>query len=166
MKSSSTEQPVDQISERWVRLRIVTPVFVLVGLILVGLSVLLPLLMLATTEHQGVVVTFMSGYVRTLSPFITDAAMASSFIAGIVLLSFEKSRPSAMSVLLGALTLSVLIAEIALSLYLSIVHPLRATGQSLSGIYTLIGLVPLGLACTMFTIASVVSNHPKSDDET
>jgi len=162
----STERGSDQISERWIGLRILRPMFVLVGLVLVGLSLLLPVLMRAATEHRGAVVTFSSGYVRALSPLITDAAIASSFVAAIVLLSFEKSRPNATSILLGALTVSVLIAEIALSIYLSVVRPARASEPNLSGIYTLIGLVPLGLACTMFTLASIWSSGSQSSEGT
>jgi hypothetical protein len=135
-------------------------VFVLVGLVLVGLSVLLPILMEAATEHRGVAAIFTSGYLRSLTPFITDVSMVSSFIAAIVIVSFEKSRPSVASVLFGVLTLSVLAAEISLSLYLSVVRSLRGTVPSLLGIYALIGLVPFGLACTMFTLASIVSSRP------
>jgi len=140
---------------------ILRPVFVLVGLVLIGLSVLLPVTMGAVTEHRGVATNFLSGYLRSLTPFITNVSMASSFIAVIVILSFDKSRPSFLSVLFGAVTLSVLAAEISLSLYLSLARPLRATAPNLMGIYTLIGLVPFGLACTMFTLASIISTGPQ-----
>jgi hypothetical protein len=46
--------------------------------------------------------------------------------------------------------------EISLSLYLSMVRPLTASAPPLLAIYLLIGLVPLGLGCTLFTLASVI----------
>jgi hypothetical protein len=117
------------------------------------------------TERRGVAVAFVSGYLRSLSPFIIDVAMVSSFIAAIVIVSFEKSTPSVNSVLLGMLTLSVIAAEVSLSLYLSLIRSLRATAPSLLGIYALIGLVPFGLACTMFTLASIVSSRSQSSNQ-
>ena len=126
MTLSSTRQLIERNRDYGVGLRILKPVFVLVGLVLIGLSVLLPVMMGAATEHRGAAATFLLGYLRSLTPFITDVSMVSSFIAAIVILSFEKSRPNGTSVLFGALTLSVLAAEIALSLYLSEVRPLRA----------------------------------------
>jgi hypothetical protein len=108
------------------------------------------------TQHRGVSGTFMPGYLRSLAPFITVASMASCFVATAVILSFEKSRPTGKSVLFGVLTLSVFAAEISLSLYLSLVRPSAATVPSVVGIYALIGLVPFGLACTMFTLASLL----------
>jgi len=137
-------------------------VFVLVGAFLVSLSVLLPVLMENATNHRGLTPTFGSIYLRVLSPFVTVAAMASSFIAAAAILSFEKSRPSHFSVLLGIMTLSVFVAEIVLSAYVSTVHPLPATTLAPLAIYVLMGLVPLGLACTLFTIASMLSYSPRS----
>jgi hypothetical protein len=73
-----------------------------------------------------------------------------------VILSFEKSRSTSTSVLFGVLTLSVFATEISLSLYLSLVRSPPATVSPVLGIYALIGLVPFGLACTMFTLASLL----------
>ena len=73
-------------------------------------------------------------------------------------MSFEKSRPGAASVLFGALTLCVFGVEISLSLYLSLLRPLAVSASALVGLYLLIGLVPFGLACTMFTLASLVGS--------
>ena len=160
MTRSSKKQLIDQNADCCAGLRILRSAFVLVGLVLICLSVLLPVMMGATSEHRGVAATFLLGYLRSLTPFITNVSMASSFIAAIVILSFEKSRPNVVSVLFGALTLSVLAAEISLSIYLSLVRPLRATAPNLLGVYALIGLVPFGLACTMFTLASMVSSRP------
>jgi len=137
-------------------------VFVLVGAFLVSLSVLLPVLMENATNHHGLTPTFGSIYLRFLSPFVTIAAMASSFIAAAAILSFEKSRPSRFSVLLGILTLSVFVAEIVLSAYVSTVRPLSAATPAPMAIYVLMGLVPFGLACTLFTLASMLSYPPRS----
>ena len=161
MTQSPKEQLIDQSADSCAGSRFLRSVFVLVGLVLIGLSVLLPVMMGAVTEHRGVAAAFLSGYLQSLTPFITNVSMASSFIAAIVILSFEKSRPNLASVLFGAVTLSVLATEISLSLYLSLVRPPRATAPNLLGVYALIGLVPFGLACTMFTLASLVSSHPQ-----
>jgi hypothetical protein len=134
--------------------RIFEIVLVLMGLALVVLSVLLPVLMGATTDYG--VGAFRSGYVRVLTPFITGISMASSFIVALVILTFEKSKANAASVLFGVLTLSVFSVEISLSVYLSVVRALTASAPPLLAIYLLIGLVPLGLGCTMFTLASVI----------
>jgi hypothetical protein len=155
MKPTPAQQPIDQNGAHPTGLRILGIVFVLVGLILVSLSVLLPILMQTVTQHRGVGGAFMPGYLRSLTPFVTNASIASSFVATAVILSFEKSRPTGKSVLFGGLTLSVFATEISLSLYLSLVRPPTATVPL--EIYALIGLVPFGLACTMFTLASLLS---------
>jgi hypothetical protein len=148
---------IDQNVEYTIGPRILEVVFIVVGLVLVSLSVLLPSLMETVIEHRGTGATFMSSYLRSLTPFITNVSMASSFVATAVILSFEKSRPKVTSVLLGGLTLSVFAAEVSLSLYLFLVRPPTATAPSLLGLYVLMGLVPFGLACTMFTLASMIS---------
>jgi hypothetical protein len=55
------------------------------------------------------------------------------------------------------LTLAVFVGEIALSLHLSLVRPQAAAMPTVLETYALIGLVPFGLACTMFTLASLMS---------
>lgn len=136
--------------------RIIEIALVLIGLAFVVLSILIPVRMGATTEY-GVGAAFRSGFVRVLTPFITNVAMASSFVVAAVILTFEKSRANTASVVFGVLTLSVFFAEISLSLYLSVVRP-RTTGTPfLLMVYLLIGLVPLGLGFTMFTLASIIS---------
>ena len=130
-------------------------VFALIGLALVVLSVLLPVSMGATTEY-GVGAVFRSGYFRVLTPFITNASMVSSFVVAAVILTFEKSKTNTASVFFGVLTLSVFSVEILLSLYLSVIRPLTARAPPPLAVYLLIGLVPLGLGCTMFTLASTI----------
>jgi hypothetical protein len=149
-------QVVDEKVEPSGGLRVLTAVFILVGLVLVTLSVLLPILMETVVQHRVVGRVFITGYVRSLTPFITDASMASSFVATAVILSFEKSRPTRTSVLFGLTTLSVFAAEFSLCLYLSLLRPPAASVQTITEIYALIGLVPFGLACTMFTLASLL----------
>jgi hypothetical protein len=105
-------------------------------------------------EHGGAGSTFRLGYLRALTPFITNVSMASAFVIAAVILSFHKSKANSVSVLFGILTLAVSSAEISLSFYLSLTRPLTANAPMLE-IY-LIGLVPLGLACTMFTLAATV----------
>jgi ACR3 family arsenite efflux pump ArsB len=123
---------------------------------LAALSVILPILMEGVIAHHGGE-TFMAAYLRSLTPFITLASMASSFIAAAAVLSFERSRPSSVSIAFGLATLVVFAVELSLSIYLFSARALAGTAQTLSEIYALIGLVPFGLACTMFTLAAIVS---------
>jgi len=83
--------------------------------------------------------------------------MASTFVAAVAILSFERSRPNRVSVGFGLSTVAVFVAELLLSIQLSSARSYVGGGQSLFEIYVLVGLVPLGLACTMFTLASMVS---------
>ena len=137
-------------------MRIVVVALVLIGLSFVVLSVLIPILMGATTEY-GVGAAIRLGFVRVLTPFITNLSMASSFVVAAVILTFERSRANTASIVFGILTLSAFLAEISLSVYLSVVRP-RTTGPPLLlVVYLLIGLVPLGMGFTMFTLASIMS---------
>jgi hypothetical protein len=131
--------------------------FVLLGAVLVVLSLFLPILMRTAAERQSNAATFGAGYLRSLTPFITTASMASTFVAAAAILSFEKSRITRMSVLFASLTFSVFASEIALSVYLLIVRSQSSAVLAPLPIYALIGLVPFGLACTMFTFASIMS---------
>jgi len=133
--------------------RILELTFVILGFGLMLLSIVLPILMETAVQHRGAIT---AGYLRYLTPLIVDAAMASSFVAIVVILSFERSWASRKSVLFGIVTLSVFVTEIVLSLYLSLVRSPVGAASIVFGIYTLIGLVPLGLACTMFTLASLL----------
>jgi len=157
MNSALTQQ-LDHREQGSGELHVLKLAFILLGVVLVGLSVFLPIMMGATAEHRAVGTSFSSGYLRSLTPFVTIASMASSFVAAAVILSFEKSRPGAASVLFGALTVCVFAVEIFLSLYLSLLRPLVSGAWGLFGLYLLIGLVPFGLACTMFTLASLVGS--------
>jgi hypothetical protein len=112
---------------------------------------------IATGRH-GLAANFESIYLRSLTPFITIASMASSFIAAAVILSFEKSKPGRMSVPFGVLTFLVFATEIAVSIYISDLRSPSQIALTRLMIYVLIGLVPFGLACTMFTLASMMPN--------
>jgi len=153
MVHSTLTHSIDLDKRGFPGLRIVQLVLILIGLALVVFSALLFLMGTATAGGPGAV--FKSGYVRILTPFITNVSMASSFVVLVVILTFEKSKANAASVLFGVLTLLVFCAEISLSLYLSVGRPLTSASP-LMAIYLLIGLVPLGLGCTMFTLASIV----------
>ncbi|MGD0422281.1 MAG: hypothetical protein ABSA92_02350 [Candidatus Bathyarchaeia archaeon] len=157
MVSMSSAQPVTQDAKHSASLSISELLLVLVGLASVVLSVILPLLMRGVIEHGGGGVTFRSGYLRVLTPFITNVSMASAFVVAVVILSFDKSKANAVSALFGILTLAVSSAEISLSFYLSLSLPLTANAPMME-IY-LIGLVPLGLGCTMFTLAAIMSSR-------
>jgi len=133
--------------------RILELTFVILGFGLMLLSIVLPILMETAVQHRGVLA---AGYLRSLTPLIADAATASSFVAIVVIMSFEKSRVSRKLVLFGVVTLSVFVIEILLSLYLLLVRSPTGAASIVFGIYALIGLVPLGLACTMFTLASLL----------
>jgi hypothetical protein len=148
---------VDQDVKYVAGLRVLQVVLILVGVILVALSVVIPVWMAAMTRGGGVSVAIRSGYLNALTPFITTVSIASSFVVAAVILSFEKSKANVASVLFGILTLSVLTAEISLSIYLSLVRPLSGTAPTQLAIYALVGLVLLGLGCTMFTLASIIS---------
>jgi len=155
MANSPSTDPIDRAGGWPPGVRIFGIVFVLIGLALIMLSVILPVSMGATTEY-GVGATFRSGYVRALTPFITNVSMASSFVVATVILTFEKSKANTASVLFGGLTLFVFSVEISLSVYLSFLRPLTARTLPVFPIYLLISLVPLGLGCTMFTFASLI----------
>ena len=154
---STSTQPVAQ-GLKYVRgLRVLQVVLILVGLILVALSAVIPVWMGAMIRGGGESAAIRSGYLRALTPFITTVSMASSLIVAAVILSFEKLKANVTSVLFGILTLSVFTIEISLSIYLSVVRPLSGTAPTQLAIYALIGLVLLGLGCTMFTLASIIS---------
>ncbi len=138
-------------------LRVLQAVLFLFGVILVVLSVVIPIWMGAMIRGGGENVAIRFDYLRALTPFITIVSLVSSFVVAVVIVSFEKSRANVASVLFGILTLSVFIAEISLSIYLSLIRPLSGTALIQLAIYALIGLVTFGLGCTMFTLASIIS---------
>ena len=152
-------QPVAQGLKYVTGLRVLQVVLILVGVILVVLSAVIPVWMGAMTRGGGENAAIRSGYLKALVPFITIASLASSFVVAAVIVSFEKSKVSVASVLFGILTVSVFAAEISLSVYLSLVRPLSGTASIQLAIYALIGLVLLGLGCTMFTLASMISSR-------
>ncbi|MGP8127097.1 MAG: hypothetical protein ACLP9D_04745 [Candidatus Bathyarchaeia archaeon] len=156
MRSLST-QPVDQDVKCVTGLRVLQMVLILVGVLLVALSAVIPIWMGAMTRGGGEIAVIRSNYLRALTPFITIVSLASSFVVAAVIVSFEKSKVNVASVLFGILTLAVFTAEIALSIYLSLVRPLSRTAPIQLVIYVLIGLVLLGLGWTMFTLASIIS---------
>ncbi|HUK51121.1 MAG TPA: hypothetical protein VLV18_08790 [Terriglobales bacterium] len=139
-------------------LRVAQPLLVLAGLVLSGLSVLLPILMRKAMAPHGVVSGYMLGYVVSLSPFITYAAMASSFIIAVVIMSFGRSQFTTSSLAFAAVTASVLVVEMCISLYLPAIEPARSAPSSILWLYALIGLTPFGLACMMFTLASMLTS--------
>ncbi len=156
MKLTST-QPLDQDAHHAVGLRLLEIVLILVGSVLVVLSVLVPILMGTMTRGGGISAAIRLNYLRALTPFITTVSLASSFVVAAVIVSFEKSKANVASVLFGILTLSVFTTEIAISFYLSSVRTLSGTEPIQLAIFALIGLVLLGLGCTMFTLASIIS---------
>jgi hypothetical protein len=149
-------QPVDQGVKYVTGLRVFQVILILVGVILVVLSAAIPIWMGAMTRGGGEIAAIRSGYLRALTPFITIVSLASSFVVAVVMVSFEKSKVNVASVLFGILTFSVFTAEISLSVYLSLIRPLSGTALIQMAIYGLIGLVLLGLGCTMFTLASII----------
>ena len=150
-------QPVDQDMKHVVNLHVLEIVLILVGLVLVALSVLVPIWMGAMTRGGGVGAAIRSSYLRALTPFITTVSLASSFVVAAVIVSFDKSKANRATVLFGILTLSAFTAEIVLSIYLSLARQLSGTAPIQLAIYALIGLVLLGLGCTIFTLASIIS---------
>jgi len=153
----TSSQPVDQDVKFATGLRVLQAILILVGVILVALSVVIPIWMGALTKGNGGGVAVRFVYLRALTPFITIVSLASSFVVAVVIVSFEKLRTNRTSVLFGILTLAVFIAEVSLAMYLSLIRPLPGTALIQLAIYALIGLVTLGLGCTMFTLASIMS---------
>jgi hypothetical protein len=160
MQRTPTREVVNR-SGRLTEMRAFEATLILVGLVVAGLAVVLPTLMEDVINRRGSPGLYLPVYLRTLTPFITTASMASSFVAAAVILSFEKSRPTRASILLGSLAFCVLAVEVALSAYLSFVRPVGASQESILAVYWLIGLVPFGLACTMFTLASIISRRAR-----
>lgn len=157
MGTSSSQHSVTQDAKYSTGLSVFELLLVLVGSVSVLLSVILPLLMGALIGHGGVGATYRSDYLRALTPFVTNVSIASAFVVAVVILSFDKSKVSGVSVLFGVLTLVVSGVEISLSFYLSLTRPLTGNAPMLE-VY-LIGLVPLGLGCTMFTLAAIMSSR-------
>jgi len=139
-------------------LRVIKPLLVLAGLVLSGLSVYLPVLMQRASAPHGLISGYMLGYVVSLTPFITYAAMASSFIIAISIMSFDRSQLSTTSLALAAVTASVIVVEICISLCLSVVRSVRLAPSGILWLYALIGLTSFGLACMMFTLASMLTS--------
>ena len=125
---------------------------------MVGVSVSLPIVFRSSTVHINASGRFGSNYFVSLMPFITIASMASSFIAILVILSFEKTTPNRVTSMVGLLTFLVIAVEVGMSIWVSVARPLSSTALPL--IYILMELVPVGLACTMFTLATIVSHKP------
>ena len=155
----SATQPFDQTSEASRGLNFLGMLFILVGLVLVGLSITLPMLMVESTARRGGGPMFGTGYLRSLTPFVTLASMASTFVAAATILSFERSRLRRIAVIFGGLTIAVFLAEFLLSIYLSISRSFAGSVQAVLGLYVLIGLVPFGLACAVLTLAPMVSQE-------
>jgi len=139
-------------------LRFLRALFILLGVFLVGVSVSLPILFRLSTVHISGSGRFGSNYLVSLMPIITIASMASSFIAILVILSFERATPNRATWMVGLLTFLVIAVEVGMSIWFSVARPLSSTVLPL--IYVLMELVPFGLACTMFTLATIVSHKP------
>jgi len=138
-------------------LRLLRILFILLGVFLVGVSVSLPILFRSTVHVSGSG-RFGPTYLVSLMPFITVASMASSFIAILVILSFDRTPPNRATSIVGLLTFLVIAVELGVSIWVSVARPLSSTLLPL--IYILMELVPFGLACTMFTLATIVSRNP------
>jgi len=87
----------------------------------------------------------------------TTVSIVSSIGVAAVTVLFEKSINRQASMLLGVVTLLVYSSEIMFSLYLSVLRPLTGTVPSLFQVGLLLGLIPLGLGFTMFTLASIMT---------
>lgn len=134
MVESTSTQPVDQDVKFVTGLRVLQAVLFLFGVILVVLSVVIPIWMGAMIRGGGENVAIRFDYLRALTPFITIVSLVSSFVVAVVIVSFEKSRANVASVLFGILTLSVFIAEISLSIYLSLIRPLSGTADPIGNL--------------------------------
>jgi len=131
-----------------------------IGGVFVILSILLPTTFWIMREHggDGVSAIFKPGFgslSEALGAALTTTGILSSIIVAVAILPFERQR-SQTTKLLGIVTLALVSCEILYSLYLSLIRPLTGTVPDLLQVYLMVGLMPLGLAFTMFTIAAVV----------
>jgi hypothetical protein len=122
-------------------------------------TVVLPLRIGALRFHigDGVVATFGPGTTsikEAIDAVASSVSIVSSVGIAAIAISFEKVRPALVSLTLGALSLCVYSYEIVFALYLSVLRPLTGTEPTLSDIGLLLGLIPAGLALTMFSLAA------------
>jgi hypothetical protein len=86
----------------------------------------------------------------------TILSIVSSIGIASVIILFERSinrSAGVSSLILGTVTLGIYSLEILLTLYLSLLRPLTGSNPCFIQMYILLGLIPLGLGFTMFTLA-------------
>jgi len=137
-------------------------VLVISGIVFLCLAIYFPVWMDSLREHGGDGVSAVFGpgpdsIKEALGSVTTTVSIVSSIGVAAVTVLFERSRNRLVSMLLGDATLLIYSAEIMFSLYLSVLRPLTGTVPSLLQVGVLLGLIPLGLGFTMFTLASITA---------
>lgn len=131
------------------------------GVVFLVASILLPAAFWMMREHGGesIGALFTPGVgslSEALGAAFTTAGVISSIVVAIAVLPLERQR-SQNAKLLGVVTLAFVSCELLYLLSLSLTRPLTGTAPDiLVLVYVMVGLIPLGLALTMFTVAACV----------
>lgn len=94
---------------------------------------------------------------EVLGAAFTTAGILSSIVGSAAILPLERQR-SQNAKLLGIVTLAFISFETLYLLFLSAMRPLTGTIPYPELVYVMVGLIPLGLALAMFTLAAVVQS--------
>jgi hypothetical protein len=131
------------------------------GALFLVASIVLPIVFWMMREHggEGISALFTPGagsLSEALGAAFTTAGIISSIVVAIAVLPLEGQR-SQKAKLLGVVTLAFVSCELLYLLSLSWIRPLTGTAPNILALfYVMGGLIPLGLALTMFTIAAIV----------
>lgn len=127
------------------------------GLVFLALAPLFPVLMDSLRGHDGALFGPGPNSVQeVLASVTTTVSIVSSIGVAAVAVMFERSRNRASSLLLGVVTFLIYAADIMYTLYASVLRAWTGRLPSFVDLDILLGLIPVGLAFTMFTLASVI----------
>lgn len=134
-------------------------ILVICGLFLLGWAIAFPVLMNSLREHDGALFGPGPNSVQdALASVTTTVSLVSSIGVAAVAVIFERSRNKASSLLLGVVTLLIFTIEIMYTFYASVLRPWTGRVPTYVDLDIVLGLIPVGLAFTMFTLASVIRN--------
>jgi len=134
-------------------------ILIVLGFLLAIATIVLPAGIGALRFHvgDGVVAAFGPGPAsikEAIDAVASSVSIVSSVGIAAIAISFEKARATQVSLILGALSLCIYSYEIIFALYLSVLRPLTGIEPTISDIGLLLGLIPGGLALTMFSLAA------------
>jgi hypothetical protein len=149
---------------KYSKYRLAKYILKILGLFFLVLSVCFPVWMNLLREHGGneVSVVYSPGtesLKQALDSVATILSIVSSIGVASVIILFERSinrSAGVSSLILGTVTLGIYSFEILLTLCLSLLRPLTGSNPCLIQMDILLGLIPLGLGFTMFTLASTL----------